>query len=187
MPVEIVIGDITKRRESAIVNAANSNLMMGGGVCGAIHMAAGPDLEAECATYGGCPTGEARITTGCDLHADYVIHAVAPRWWGGEKGEPGLLRSAYRAIFALTAEHKIPDIAIPAIGTGIYRFPLDQATRIAVEETKAALKSQNIRVVFCCYDAATYAAYAEACSELGARYVAAKSPLMPTTKAQVEG
>ena len=143
--------------------------MMGGGVCGAIFLAAGPDLEAECATYGGCPTGEARITTGCNLPADYIIHAVAPRWWGGEKGEPELLRSAYRAIFALTAEHEIPSVGIPAIGTGVYRFPLKQATRIAVEEAKVALKTQNIRVVFCCFDMATYAGYAEAIDALGAR------------------
>jgi O-acetyl-ADP-ribose deacetylase (regulator of RNase III) len=167
MPIEIVIGDITKRSETAIVNAANSNLMMGGGVCGAIHKAAGPELEAECRTYCGCPVGEARITTGCNLLAKFVIHAVAPRWLGGTKGEASLLRSTYKSIFALTAEYHIIDITMPAIGTGIHRYPLDEAVFIAVDETKSALVTQNIRVVFCCYDAVTHAKYTVACAAAG--------------------
>ena len=160
--IEIIIGDITKRDEQAIVNSANPSLLAGGGVCGAIHQAAGPDLEAECLTYGGCPVGEARITTGCDLTAYYVIHAVAPRWWGGSKNEEAQLRRCYQSVFELVRQHRINSVALPAIGVGIYGWPLAKAVKIAVEETKAAQATNAFSAVFCCFDAKTFEAYSVA-------------------------
>ena len=160
--IEVVIGDITGRAEQAIVNSANPQLMAGGGVCGSIHQAAGPELEAECLTYGGCPVGEARITTGCDLPADYIIHAVAPRWSGGDRDEEDQLRQCYRAVFDLVKRHRIASVALPAIGVGIYGWPLAEAASIAVQETKAAQANHAVPVVFCCFDAKTFTAYADA-------------------------
>jgi len=161
--IEIVIGDITTRREQAIVNSANPELVRGGGVCGAIFLAAGADLEAECRTYGGCAVGGAVITTGCDLFADYIIHAVAPPWAGGTRNEDFLLRQCYRSIFRLVAEHKIMSVAIPALGTGIYGYPLPEAARIAIDETQAAQASSPFRAVFFCFDTVTFDAFCEAC------------------------
>lgn len=150
--ISLVLGDITTLQAEAIVNAANASLLAGGGVCGAIHMAAGPELEAECITLGGCPTGEARITKGYRLLAKYVIHAVGPKYWDGTKNEATLLRSCYKSIFRIASERKISSIAIPALGTGIYRFPIKEATAIAVEEAEVAIDASSIKVVFCCFD-----------------------------------
>ena len=149
---KLVLGDITTLPAEAIVNAANASLLAGGGVCGAIHMAAGPELEAECITLGGCPTGEARITKGYRLPAKYVIHAVGPKYWDGTRNEAALLRSCYKSIFRIAGEHNLSSIAIPALGTGIYRFPIKEATTIAVEEAEVAIDASSFNVVFCCFD-----------------------------------
>ena len=154
-----ILGDITKQRTTAIVNAANTHLLAGGGVCGAIHAAAGPDLEKECLRLGGCPTGEARITSGYNLPAKFVIHTVGPKYWDGSRNEAQLLRSCYRSIFRIAKENQILSMAIPAIGTGIYRFPLEEATAIAVDEAKAAIAATDVAVTFCCFNKATLDVY----------------------------
>lgn len=146
--------DITTLAVDAIVNAANSSLLGGGGVDGTIHRAAGPGLLAECRQMGGCPTGEARITRGHRLPAKHVIHAVGPVWRGGSAGESGLLESCYRSTLALAAEHGIETIAFPCISTGIFGFPKEDAARIAVTATRSSLSSMEpgIReVTFCCF------------------------------------
>lgn len=138
--IEVVEGDITRLHVDAIVNAANSSLLGGGGVDGAIHAAAGPGLLKECRALGGCPTGEARITGGYRLPARHVIHTVGPVWRGGGEGEDELLARCYRASLRLAEEHGARTIAFPAISTGVYRFPLEPAARIAVREVKAFLE-----------------------------------------------
>ncbi len=135
-------GDLIQLPVDAIVNAANERLTPGGGVCGAIHRAAGPGLAEECAKLGHCPTGEARITRGYRLPARHVIHAVGPIWQGGRRGEDDLLASCYRAALRLAREQGIRTIAFPAISTGIYGFPLERATRIAVETVRDCLGSE---------------------------------------------
>ena len=157
--IEVLMGDITKETTVAIVNAANTNLLAGGGVCGAIHAAAGPLLEAECLTLGGCPTGEARITKAYNLPCKYVIHAVGPRYWDGTKGEAANLLNCYRSIFDLARDYQIPSVAIPAIGTGIYRYPLEEASAIAVRSALDALKRSSIEVRFVCFDTKTQMIY----------------------------
>lgn len=151
----ILRADITRLDLDAIVNAANSALRVGGGVDGAIHCAAGPDLSAECRTLGGCPTGEARIIRGYRLPARHVIHTVGPVWRGGDADEDRLLASCYRASLSLAREHGLTSIAFPAISTGIYGFPADRAAAIAVSTVSAETNSDPgalTRVIFCCFD-----------------------------------
>jgi O-acetyl-ADP-ribose deacetylase (regulator of RNase III) len=151
--IEIVEGDITTLAVDAIVNAANTSLLGGGGVDGAIHRAAGPDLLKECRTLGGCPTGEARITKGHRLPAKCVIHTVGPVWSGGDRGEDDFLAGCYRNSLALAAQYGLRTIAFPAISTGVYRFPLERATRIAVAETRRFLTAtkEMEKVIFVCF------------------------------------
>ena len=151
--IEIREGDITKLAVDAIVNAANTTLLGGGGVDGAIHRAAGRELLEECRTLGGCPTGEAKITRGYRLPAKFVIHTVGPVWSGGERGEDELLANCYRNSLALAAQHGLLTIAFPAISTGVYRFPLERATRIAVTEARKCLAANAglQKVIFVCF------------------------------------
>jgi O-acetyl-ADP-ribose deacetylase (regulator of RNase III) len=164
--ITIVRGDITKQDVDAIVNAANTSLLGGGGVDGAIHRAAGPELPAECRTLGGCPTGEARITKGYRLRARFVIHTVGPVWRGGGSGEAGLLAACYRNSLALAAQNAIRTIAFPSISTGAYRYPLDRAVRIALRELAAGLDRHPTveKVVVVCFDQRVYDAY---CAAMG--------------------
>ncbi|HWL31497.1 MAG TPA: O-acetyl-ADP-ribose deacetylase [Xanthobacteraceae bacterium] len=152
--LEVMVADITTLDVDAIVNAANTSLLGGGGVDGAIHRAAGPGLLGECRTLGGCATGSAKITRGYDLPARHVIHAVGPVWGGGSRGEPDLLASCYRTALALAADNGLRSIAFPAISTGVYRFPAEQAARIAVGAVVSSLSEKPrgvTRVVFCCF------------------------------------
>lgn len=151
--IEIIDADITALDVDVIVNAANEALAPGGGVCGAIHAKAGPDLAVACAALGGCPTGESRMTPGFGLPAKYVIHSVGPVWGGGESGEGRLLASCYKTALRLAADNDLTSIAFPAISTGIYGFPPDRAALIAlrtVRETLPEVPSIS-RVVFCCF------------------------------------
>ena len=157
--IKIVRGDITSQTTVAIVNAANTRLLAGSGVCGAIHRIAGPELERECSEIGGCPTGEARITDAYNLPCKHVIHAVAPRYWDGRRGESELLIRCYKSIFALTEEHGIESVSIPAIGTGIYRYPITEATQIAFDVTVAIQEKQNVSVEFVCFEEDTAIVY----------------------------
>jgi O-acetyl-ADP-ribose deacetylase (regulator of RNase III) len=166
--IEIIKGDITRLQVDAIVNAANRSLLGGGGVDGAIHRAAGPELLAETRTLGGCPTGEARITRGYRLPTRYVIHTVGPVWRGGDQGEDALLASCYRNSLKLAVENGIRTIAFPAISTGVYRFPLERATRIALSEVKRFLEQNNSidKVIFVCFDHHTYEVYQRLAREI---------------------
>ena len=141
--IEVVEGDITKQRVDAIVNAANTTLLGGGGVDGAIHRAAGPELLEECRALGGCPTGQAKVTTGCKLPAKWVIHTVGPVWRDGRHGEEGLLASCYRSSLALAEQKGARTIAFPSISTGAYGFPMERAARIAVTEIKKFLERNS--------------------------------------------
>jgi len=157
-----VQGDITHQRVDAIVNAANTRLLGGGGVDGAIHGAAGPRLLEECRKLGGCPAGEARITKGYNLPAKWVIHTVGPVWHGGKHGEDELLASCYRNSLALAAEHGIKTIAFPCISTGVYGFPYDRAAKIAVEEVREFLEGSTSieKVIFVCFLQRDYECFA---------------------------
>ena len=166
--IAIVHGDITTLEVDAIVNAANTTLLGGGGVDGAIHRAAGPELLVECRTLGGARTGEAKVTRGYRLPARWVIHAVGPVWGGGGRAEDGLLAACYRESLARAAEVGARSVAFPAISTGAYGFPLERATRIALREVGAvlAVDARVERVVFCCFSAGDLRTYERLAREL---------------------
>jgi O-acetyl-ADP-ribose deacetylase (regulator of RNase III) len=157
----VVVADITTLAVDAVVNAANTTLLGGGGVDGAIHRAAGPELKAACAALGGARTGEAKLTPGFRLPARYVIHAVGPVWSGGGRGEPALLANCYRSALEVAVAHSLRTVAFPAISTGVYRFPPDLAAEIAVRTTAETLANQKglEKVVFCCFSEASAEAH----------------------------
>ena len=162
--IEVIEGDLTHQRVDAIVNAANTSLLGGGGVDGAIHRAAGPELLAECRTLGGCETGQAKITKGYRLSAKWVIHTVGPIWHGGQAGEDELLASCYRSCFALAEARGLKTMAFPSISTGAYRFPLERAAAIAVREAKGFLERNTSleRVYLVCFGREAWRAYSTA-------------------------
>ena len=166
--IQIIQGDITKQAVDAIVNAANCSLLGGGGVDGAIHRAAGPELLAECRTLNGCATGQAKITKGYRLPAKYVIHTPGPVWHGGSHGEAELLASCYRSCLTLAREHGCKTVDFPSISTGVYHFPLEKAAEIAISTIAAFLETapelQQVRMV--CFDARTKAHYDQALARL---------------------
>ena len=167
--IEIIEGDITKQTVDAIVNAANCSLLGGGGVDGAIHRAAGPELLAECRTLNGCETGKAKITKGYRLPAKYVIHTPGPIWHGGGRGEAELLASCYRSCLALASGYGCRTVDFPSISTGVYRFPLDKAAAIAISTISDYLKTHNDieRVRMVCFDSRTLAQYEKALNGMG--------------------
>ena len=169
--LEIVVADITTLDVDAIVNAANSSLLGGGGVYGAIHRAAGPELVSACRMLNGCKTGDAKITPGFRLKAQYVINAVGPVWRGGENGEPDLLASCYSRAMNLAADHGLKSLAFPAISTGIYAYPADEAATIAVDTVAGVLKNSQPtgieRVIYCCFAEASADEHRRALEALG--------------------
>lgn len=164
MYIEVVKGDITKCKVDAIVNAANTTLMGGGGVDGAIHRAAGPGLYAACEKFHGCPTGEARITGGFRLLAKFIIHTPGPVWHGGNNGEDQLLANSYRNSLQLAEDNGCQTVAFPSISTGIYAFPVDRAAKIALHTIKDFLQTAKVveKVTMVCFDDHTYQAYRKA-------------------------
>ena len=167
--LEVVVADITTLRVDAIVNAANSSLLGGGGVDGAIHDAAGPELLAECQTLGGCPTGDAKITKGYLLPARHVNYAVGPVWYGGGRGEAEALRSCYRRSLELSQANGLNSLAFSAISTGVYRFPADQASKIAIHATIEALPAAPLvtHVIFCCFSERSAALHVDVLARYG--------------------
>ena len=165
--ISVVKADITTLVVDAIVNAANTSLLGGGGVDGAIHRAAGPELFDECYTLGGCATGQAKLTKGYRLPAKYVIHTVGPVWTGGDHGERELLASCYRSCFQIAHEKGIRTIAFPAISCGVYRFPVQEAANIALRETVAELISSDAleKVIFACFGNDVFEAYMQAAAK----------------------
>ena len=166
--IEIVKGDITKQKVDAIVNAANTSLLGGGGVDGAIHRAAGPELLEFNKKLGGCPTGEAKISPGFNLPAKYVIHTVGPIWNGGVNNEDKLLANCYKNSLSLAKENNIKTIAFPSISTGVYRFPLERAVKIALTEVQNFLNENDFfeKVIFVCFDERTEQVYKELFKEI---------------------
>ncbi len=166
--IEVVEGDITQQRVDAIVNAANTSLLGGGGVDGAIHRAAGPDLLEECRKLGGCPTGQARITNGYRLPAKWVIHTVGPVWHGGSQGEAETLARCYRNCLAFVEPYGLRNMAFPSISTGAYGFPIERAARIAVAEAKRFLENNATleKMVFVCFGKPAYDTYVGAIREI---------------------
>src|SRR5437870_7271140 len=169
MRLHAIETDITRLAVDAIVNAANTTLLGGGGVDGAIHRAAGPELKEECRALNGCATGDAKITRGYRLRAKHVIHAVGPVWHGGSHGEDELLASCYASVIGLCVEHHLASVAFPAISTGIYHFPADRAAGIAVATTVEALQTAPTlkRVIFCCFSDESAALHARAMAGFG--------------------
>ena len=164
--IKLLMADITTLKVDAIVNAANSSLLGGGGVDGAIHKAAGPELLGECRQIGGCPVGEARITRGYRLPARFVIHTVGPVWRGGSEGEDQLLARCYQSCFALAEKYEIKSIAFPAISTGAYGFPIERACRIAIWEMRRNLEDKNAGdIIAVCFNQRTFKCYQEALQE----------------------
>ncbi|MDR2826205.1 MAG: O-acetyl-ADP-ribose deacetylase [Deltaproteobacteria bacterium] len=177
--LEIRIGDITAMQVEAIVNAANSSLLGGGGVDGAIHRAAGPELLAECRALNGCPTGEARLTKAYRLPCKWVIHTVGPRWQGGKKGEAGLLALAYKNSLLLAEQAGAVTVAFPAISTGVYGYPMEEAARIAVNTVVAFLREKNIfeRIIFACFSEDSARAHQKALDEASYPHSSGGKPL----------
>ena len=161
--MEVILNDITKLKVNAIVNAANSSLLGGGGVDGAIHRAAGKELVMECRSLRGCKTGNAKLTKGYNLPADFIIHTVGPVWQSGHNGEPELLANCYRKSIQIAVEKKIESLAFPCISTGIYGYPKDKAAEIAVETCSEELKNNpsksKLKIIFCCFDEDNYNIY----------------------------
>jgi len=166
--IKIIQGDITRQEVDAVVNAANTSLLGGGGVDGAIHRAAGPELLEETSQIGGCPTGESRSSRGYRLPAKWVIHTVGPVWLGGERNEDNLLASCYQTSFRLARELGVRSIAFPAISTGVYRFPLQRSAKIALLETKKELEKENPleKIVFVCFSDVVLKTYQDSYGEI---------------------
>jgi O-acetyl-ADP-ribose deacetylase (regulator of RNase III) len=167
--IELVLGDITRQKTDAIVNAANSSLLGGGGVDGAIHRAAGSGLLEECRELGGCPTGQAKITKGYRLPAKFVIHTVGPVWRGGSRGEDELLQSCYTNSLTIAEKNGVRSVAFPSISTGAYGFPIERAARIAVSTVRRHIQNMKTveRVVFVCFSQSDYEIYREVLREKG--------------------
>lgn len=159
--MEVILNDITKLKVDAIVNAANSSLLGGGGVDGAIHRAAGKELVMECRSLGGCKVGDAKLTKGYNLPARFIIHTVGPVWQGGDNGEPKLLANCYRKCIQIAVEQKFESLAFPCISTGIYGYPKDKAAEIAVKTCSEELgkNSSQLKIIFCCFGKDNYEIY----------------------------
>ena len=168
--MEVILNDITKLKVDAIVNAANSSLLGGGGVDGAIHRAAGKELVMECRFLRGCKTGNAKLTKGYNLPADFIIHTVGPVWQSGHNGEPELLANCYRKSIQIAVEKKFESLAFPCISTGIYGYPKDKAAEIAVETCSEELKNNpsksKLKIIFCCFDEDNYNIYQQILNKL---------------------